>query len=66
VSNGAGFKPFENSGWGNEKKAGDFTFTGEDIISGDNDWNAGESVEGNYRFTIDLSAKTVKIEKITL
>jgi len=34
----AGFKLFENTGWGNEKKAGEFTFTGEQIISGDNDW----------------------------
>jgi len=68
----AGFKPFENTGWGNEKKAGDFTFTGEQIISGDNDWTIpnGENdpvVESaNYRFTINLTTKTVNIEKITL
>ena len=68
----AGFKPFENTGWGNEKKAGEFTFTGEQIISGDNDWTIpnGENdpvVESaNYRFTIDLNEKTVHIEKVTL
>lgn len=68
----AGFKPFENTGWGNEKKAGDFTFTGEQIISGDNDWTIanGENdpvVEpANYRFTINLNTNTVNIEKIIL
>lgn len=68
----AGFKPFENTGWGNEKKAGDFTFTGEKIISGDNDWTIanGENdpvVEpANYRFTINLNTNTVNIEKIIL
>lgn len=68
----AGFKLFENTGWGNEKKAGDFTFTGEQIISGDNDWTISNS-EGapiiesaNYRFTVNLNNNTVHIEKITL
>ncbi len=68
----AGFKLFENTGWGNEKKAGDFTFTGEQIISGDNDWTVSNS-EGdpiiesaNYRFTVNLNNNTVHIEKITL
>ena len=68
----AGFKPFENTGWGNEKKAGDFTFTGEQIITGDNDWTIpnGENdplVESaNYRFTVNLTTKTVHIQKVTL
>jgi len=68
----AGFKPFENTGWGNEKRAGDFTFTGEQIISGDNDWTIpnGENdpviTPSNYRFTINLNDNTVHIEQITL
>ena len=68
----AGFKPFENTGWGNEKRAGEFTFTGEQIITGDNDWiiangeNDPMVESANYRFTINLTAKTVYIEKITL
>ncbi len=68
----AGFKPFENTGWANEKRAGDFTFTGEKIISGANDWTIpnGEDdpvIEStNYRFTIDLNNKNVHIEKINL
>ena len=68
----AGFKPFENTGWANEKKAGEFTFTGEQIITGDNDWTIpnGEDdpvVESaNYRFTINLNNKTVHIEKVTI
>lgn len=66
----AGFKPFENTGWGNEKKAGEFTFTGEPIISGDNDWTIpnGENdpriESANYRFTMDLNKKTVHVEKV--
>lgn len=68
----AGFKPFENTGWANEKKAGEFTFTGEQMISGDNDWTIpnGENdpvIEPtHYRFTINLNEKTVHIEKVTL
>lgn len=68
----AGFKPFENTGWGNEKKAGDFTFTGVQIISGDNNWDIpnGENdpviESANYRFTINLNNNTVNIEKVTL
>lgn len=68
----AGFKPFENTGWGNEKKAGDFTFTGEQIITGDNDWiiangeNDPVVESAYYRFTVNLSDKTVHIVKVTL
>lgn len=68
----AGFKPFENTGWANEKKAGQFTFTGEQIISGDNNWDIpnGENdpviESANYRFTINLNDNTVHIEKVTL
>ncbi len=68
----AGFKPFENTGWANEKKAGQFTFTGEQIISGDNDWtipngeNDPVAESTNYRFTINLNDNTVNIEKVTL
>ena len=68
----AGFKPFENTGWGNEKRADQFTFTGEHIISGDNDWiipnGENDSIieSANYRFTINLNDNTVNIEKVTL
>lgn len=68
----AGFKPFENTGWGNEKKAGAFTFTGEQIIKGDNDWTIPNGEEdpviesANYRFTINLNDNTVNIEKVSL
>lgn len=68
----AGFKPFENTGWGNEKKAGSFVFTGEQIIQGKENWEI-PNVEGapviesaNYRFTIDLNTHTVNIEKVIL
>lgn len=68
----ASFKPFENTGWGNEKQAGGFTFTGEQIISGNNNWDIpnGENdpviESANYRFTINLNNNTVHIEKVTL
>ncbi|MDR1258609.1 MAG: hypothetical protein LBK65_04930 [Tannerellaceae bacterium] len=68
----AGFKPFENTAWGNEKQAGGFTFTGVQIITGDNDWTIPNGDEdpraesANYRFTIDLNTKTVHVEKVSL
>ena len=68
----AGFKPFENTGWANEKKAGAFTFSGEMIIKGDNDWTIPNGPEDPvvepafYRFFINLNENTVHIEKITL
>lgn len=68
----ASFKPFENTGWGNEKQAGRFTFTGEKIISGSNNWDIpnGENdpviESAHYRFTINLNNNTVHIEKVTL
>lgn len=68
----AGFKPFENTEWANEKKAGDFTFTGEQIITGDGDWTIPNDEDDPvidtqlYRFTIDLNEHTVNIEKVTL
>lgn len=68
----ASFKPFENTGWGNEKQAGNFTFTGEQIISGSNNWEIlqGEDVPavepGYYKFTINLNNNTVHIDKVTL
>jgi hypothetical protein len=69
VSHSAGFKPFENTGWGNEKQAKDFTFTGEQIITGDNDWTiASDSgvASDYYRMTVNLNDKTVHIEKVAL
>ncbi|MDR0737618.1 MAG: DUF5016 domain-containing protein [Prevotellaceae bacterium] len=69
LDNSAGFKPFENTGWANEKKAGAFIFTGESIITGDNDWTiASDSgiAPDFYRITIDLNNNTVNIEKVTL
>lgn len=68
----ASFKLFENTGWGNEKKAGEFTFTGENIISGDDNWNIPNEEDdpviesANYRFTVNMNNKTVHIEKVTL
>ena len=68
----AGFKLFENTAWGNEKGAGQFTFTGEDIIKGDDNWDIPNEEEdpivesANYRFTVNLNDNTVNIKKITI
>lgn len=67
--NYADFKPFENTGWGNEKKAEQFTFTGEQIIGGNDNWNIADDsgvASDNYRITIDLNNNTVDIQKVTL
>jgi hypothetical protein len=69
VSNSAGFKPFENDGWENEKKAAGFTFTGEQIITGDDNWtiaNDSGVAPDFYRITINLNNSAVNIEKVTL
>jgi hypothetical protein len=68
----ADFKPFENTAWGNEKKAGEFQFTGEKIIAGDDNWNIpnGDNdpavTSDNYRITINLNTQTVNITKFIL
>ncbi|MDR1556963.1 MAG: hypothetical protein LBS88_08050 [Tannerellaceae bacterium] len=62
----ADFKPFENTDWGNEKKAGDFTFTGERIIASDDNWIIADGEQAVYRITVNLTAMTVDIVKITI
>jgi hypothetical protein len=65
-----GCKPFENTGWGGEKRFDAFTFTGLPLFeSADGgDWHPAESVDpaGYYRITIDWAANTVNVEKINL
>lgn len=68
----ANFKPFENRGWGNEKKSSDYTMPSiiaRDIDLGKNDgnWYAAEgAVSGNYKITINLATKVVTAESVTL
>jgi hypothetical protein len=72
--NYASFKPFENSGWANEKKATDFTFTGENIIvpgASDGNWNIpndqGTIVETKVRrITINLNTMNCNIESVDM
>lgn len=59
-------KPFEGLAWENDKKAGDYTFSGEAVISGSDNWNWAGTEKGNYTITINLSAKTVNIQRATL
>lgn len=74
----ANFKPFENGGWGNEKKSDDYTLPSIIINSAENkvskpdapldgNWRASKTaVSGNYRITIDLLTKTVTAVPVTL
>ncbi len=67
--NFSSFKFFEDLNWAGEKNATDFTFTGVNIISvaSDGNWEASAGIEHTYyRFTLNLSSKTVNIEKVTL
>jgi hypothetical protein len=64
------FKPYENNGWGGEKRFDAMTFTGEKALEspdGDN-WYPTNAVDANafYRLTINWSANTVNVEKIIL
>jgi hypothetical protein len=66
----ADFKPFENTGWGNEKRADQFTFTGELIIGGDGgNWAIPDDsgvASDFYRISINLNDNTVDIQKVTI
>jgi hypothetical protein len=65
-----GCKPFENTGWGGEKRFDAFTFTGLPLFeSADGgDWHpvAGVDPAAYYRLTVDWAANTVHVEKINL
>jgi hypothetical protein len=64
------FKPFENTGWGGEKRYDQFTFSGEDVLYGKdgNDWAPKNNIDSDavYRITINLNNNTANVEKITL
>ena len=66
--NYSSFKFFEGYNWESEKNATDFTFSGENIFkAGSGNWEANDDIEHTYyRITIDLSAKTANVEKVTL
>jgi hypothetical protein len=63
-------KPFENTGWGGEKRFDAFTFTGLPVFeSADGgDWHPAAEVNpaDYYRLTVDWAANTVNVEKINL
>lgn len=68
----ANFKPFENDGWGNEKKSSDFTMPSIivrdiDLNKTDGNWYAATgATSGNYKITINLTTKIVTAEEVTL
>jgi hypothetical protein len=64
-----GFKPYETTGWGGEKKYSDFTYTGLPVLdgsAGSNIFPAATMEEGVYRLTIDWSANTINVASFTL
>lgn len=66
----ASFKPFETTGWANEKKSDDFTLPAilaNSASSGstDGNWHAAPGTEsGVYTITIDLLSSVVTAEKV--
>jgi hypothetical protein len=65
-----GFKPYENTGWGGEKRFDAFTFTGENVLEssdGDN-WHPTADIDTDafYRLTINWGANTVNVQKVIL
>lgn len=66
------FKPFETSGWGNEKISSLFTMPpiiarDIDLNKTDGNWYAtADATSGNYKITINLTTSTVTAEAITL
>jgi hypothetical protein len=64
-----GFKPYENTSWGGEKKYDAFTYTGLPILEGTPGSNIFPKVgieEGIYRLTIDWSANTINVASVDL
>lgn len=69
---GVNFKFFENDGWANEKKSGDYTlpsilWSDADKGESNGNWYTTDDLEpGNYQITINLKTKTVTADKIIL
>ncbi|EGJ71520.1 hypothetical protein Bcop_1321 [Bacteroides coprosuis DSM 18011] len=66
------FKPFENTGWGNEKKSTGFSMpdilkTDADLGKDDGNWyGAPDATPGVYKITINLESKVVTADKVNL
>ena len=68
INDGATFKPFSNTGWGNDVFAAEnCTFSGSPILKASGDWSPNENCdkEAYYRFILNAAQKTVEVRKVS-
>ncbi len=68
INEGATFKPFSNTNWGNDVfKAENCTFTGSAIFKDAGDWSPNGNLDKDayYRITLNSSTKAVDIKKVS-
>lgn len=68
INEGATFKPFSNTNWGNDVfKAENCTFTGSAILKDAGDWSPNGNLDKDayYRITLNSSTKAVDIKKVS-
>ena len=68
INDGAAFKPFSNTGWGNDVFAAEnCTFSGSTILKPTGDWSPNESCDKDayYRLTLNAAQKAVEVRKVS-
>jgi hypothetical protein len=68
INDGAGFKPFSNTGWGNDVfGAENCTFSGSPIFNESGDWSPNANCDKNayYRLTLNAAQKAVEVRKVS-
>ncbi|GHV04634.1 hypothetical protein FACS189416_3260 [Bacteroidia bacterium] len=64
------FKPYENNGWGGEKRFDQMTLVGDKLLesSDGNNWYPSSEMDPNafYRIIINWATNTMEVEKVTL
>jgi hypothetical protein len=68
INEGAAFKPFSNTGWGDDiYPAENCTFTGSPILKESGDWSPNENSDKNayYRITLNAATSAVNIKKVS-
>jgi len=67
INDGATFKPFSNTAWGNDVfDAANCTFTGSNILKPSGDWTPNENMDKTayYRISLNAATKAVDIKKV--
>jgi hypothetical protein len=68
IKSDAAFKPFSNTGWGNDVFAiQNCTVSGSPILKPTGDWQPNENCDPNayYRFTLNAASKAVEVRKVS-